>query len=86
MGTNFLRGDWPSLLASARALPLQGLVSLAVDKYPRTTYEYGNHVHIYMRVNSYSTVGVIEQKDMVNSGVRGRKKMDLRPEVYSKVS
>ena len=40
-----------------------------------------------MRVNSYSsTVGVIEQKDMVNSGVRGRKKINLRPEVYSKVS
>ena len=39
-----------------------------------------------MRVNSYSTVGVIEQKDMVNSGVRGRKKMNLRIEVASTVS
>jgi hypothetical protein len=43
---------------------------------------------IYMRVHSYSysTVGVIEQKDMVNSGVGGRKKMDLRTEVSSTVS
>jgi hypothetical protein len=39
-----------------------------------------------MRVYSYSTVGVIEQKDMVNSGVRGRKKMNLRIEVSSTVS
>ena len=40
---------------------------------------------IYAR-NNYSTVGVIEQKDMVNSGVRGRNKVNLRLEVYSKVS
>jgi hypothetical protein len=39
-----------------------------------------------MRVYSYSTVGVVEQKDMVNSGVRGRKKMNLRIEVASTVS
>jgi hypothetical protein len=43
-----------------------------VDKYPRTTYEYGNHVH--MCVYSYSTVDVIKQRNMVNSGVRGTKK------------
>ena len=36
--------------------------------------------------NSYSTVGVNEQKDMVNSGVRDRKKRNLRLEVYSIVS
>jgi hypothetical protein len=38
-----------------------------------------------MRVHSYSTctVGVVEQKDMVNSGVGDRKKRNLRPEVYS---
>jgi hypothetical protein len=36
-----------------------------------------------MRVYSYSTVGVVEQKDMVNSGVRDRKKRNLRLEVYS---
>ena len=29
-----------------------------VDKYPRTTYEYGNHVH--MCVYSYSTVDEIK--------------------------
>ena len=39
-----------------------------------------------MRGNNYSTVGVNEQKDMVNSGVRGRNKVNLRLEVYSKVS
>jgi hypothetical protein len=39
-----------------------------------------------MRGNNYSTVGVNEQKDMVNSGVRDREKRNLRPEVYSKVS
>ena len=33
------------------------------------------------RVHSYSAAGVIEQKDVVNSGVRGsRKKMNLRPQ------
>ena len=36
-----------------------------------------------MRVNSYSTVGVVEQKDMVNSGAGDRKKRNLRLEVYS---
>ena len=51
-----------------------------VDKYPRTTCEHGNHVHIC--ADNYSTVGVNEQKDMVNSGVRGRKKVNLRNEVY----
>ena len=41
-----------------------------VDKYPRTTYEYGNHMNIC--VYSYSTVDVIKQRNMVNSewGVR----------------
>ena len=34
-----------------------------------------------MRVRSYSTVGVVEQKDMVNSGVRGTKDKNLRTEV-----
>jgi hypothetical protein len=37
-------------------------------------------------VYSYSTVGVVEQKDIVNSGVRGRKKMNLRIEVASTAS
>ena len=57
----------------------------SVDKYPRATYEYGNHVHVCAE-NSYSTVDVNEQKDMVNSGVRDRKKRNLRLEVYSTVS
>jgi hypothetical protein len=35
-----------------------------------------------VRGNNYSTVGVNEQKDMVNSGARGRKKVNLRNEVY----
>ena len=56
-----------------------------VDKYPRTTCECGNHVHVCAE-NSYSTVGVNEQKDVVNSGVRDRKKRNLRLEVYSIVS
>jgi hypothetical protein len=43
----------------------------SVDKYPRTTYECGNHVHISRY--SYSTVDVIKLRDMVNSGVRGTK-------------
>ena len=34
-----------------------------------------------MRGNNYSTVGVNEQKDMVNSGVRGKKERNLRTEV-----
>jgi hypothetical protein len=52
----------------------------------RTTCEYGNHVHIICAYTA--TVGVIEQKDinMVNSGARGRKKMNLRTEVCSAVS
>jgi hypothetical protein len=55
-------------------------VRLSVDKYgyPRTTYEYGNHVHIC--VYSYSTVDVIKQRNMVNSGVRGTStKKDRNP-------
>ena len=47
-----------------------------VDKYPRTTYEYGNHVH--MCVYSYSIVDVIKQRNMVNSGVRGKKDRNPR--------
>ena len=34
-----------------------------------------------MRVNSYSAVGVIEQKGMVNSGVGSTKDKNLRTEV-----
>ena len=36
-----------------------------------------------MRGNNYSTVGVNEQKDVVNSGVGNRKKRNLRLEVHS---
>jgi hypothetical protein len=36
--------------------------------------------------NSYSTVDVIKQRNVVNSGVGGTKGMDLRIEVHSKVS
>ena len=35
-----------------------------------------------MRVRSCIIVDVIEQKDMVNSGVRGTKERNLRTEVY----
>jgi hypothetical protein len=39
-----------------------------------TTHEHGNQESCaHMRVNSYSAVGVIEQKDVVNSGARGTK-------------
>jgi hypothetical protein len=42
---------------------------VGVDKYPHTTYEHGNHVHIsYMRVSSYSKVDAVEHRDMVSSG------------------
>jgi hypothetical protein len=42
-------------------------------------YEHGNHVHVCAYTATvYSTVGVIEQKDMVNSGVRGVKGRNLR--------
>jgi hypothetical protein len=37
-----------------------------------------------MSVNSYSKVDAVEQKDMVNSGVRGTKDRDLRTEVDCK--
>jgi hypothetical protein len=39
-----------------------------------------------MRGNNYSEVVVNEQKDVVNSGARDRKKRNLRLEVHSKVS
>jgi hypothetical protein len=58
---------------------------MLISKYHRTAYEYGNHVHICAETTT-RTVDVNEQKDMVNSGVRDRKKRNLRPEVYSKVS
>ena len=54
-----------------------------VDKYPRTTYEYGNHVHIC--VYSYSIVDVIKQRNMVNSGVRGTKDKNLRSRCIGKL-
>jgi hypothetical protein len=40
----------------------------------------------HVRVYSYSAVGVVEQKDVVNSGVGDRKKRNLRLEVYSTVT
>ena len=55
----------------------------SVDKYPRTTYEYGNHVHIC--VYSYSIVDVIKQRNMVNSGVRGTKDKNLRSRCIGKL-
>jgi hypothetical protein len=60
-------------------LGLAALHHRAVDKYPRTTHEYGNHVHICK--HSYSTVDVNEQRNMVNSGVRGTKNNHLMIEV-----
>ena len=65
--------------------PLRGMLNKAgvVDKYPRTTYEYGNHVHIC--VYSYSTVDVIKQRDMVNSGVGGTKDRNLRSRCIGKL-
>jgi hypothetical protein len=50
-----------------------------VDKYPRTAFEYGNHVYICKP--SYSTVDGNEQRNMVNSGVRGTKKNHLMIEM-----
>jgi hypothetical protein len=35
-----------------------------------------------MYVSSYSKVGTVEQRYMVNSGVRGTKDRNLRTEVY----
>jgi hypothetical protein len=44
-------------------------------------------VHIsYMRVSSYSKVDAVEQRDMVNSGVRGAKDWSLRTEVDVRAS
>ena len=43
-------------------------------------------MHARTQLLRYSVVGMIEQKDMVNSGVRGRKKRNLRTEVSSAVS
>ena len=34
-----------------------------------------------MRVSSYSKVDAVKQRDVVNSGVRGTKDLDLRTEV-----
>jgi hypothetical protein len=56
-----------------------GLLERSVDKYPRTTYEYGNHVYIYMLyVSSYNKVDAIEQRNMVNSGVGGTEQEERR--------
>jgi hypothetical protein len=45
-----------------------------VDKHPRTTHENGNHVCERARVSSYlhssSEVDAVEQRNVVNSGVR----------------
>jgi hypothetical protein len=50
-----------------------------VDKYPRTTCEHGNHVHTCK--HSYSAADVNEQRNMVNSGVRGTKNNHLMIEM-----
>ena len=55
----------------------------SVDKYPRTTYECGNHVHVC--VYSYSVVDAIKQRNMVNSGVRGTKDKNLRSRCIGKL-
>ena len=57
---------------------------VAVDKHPRTAYEYGNHVHIIF-LYSYSTVDEIKQRDMVNSGVKGTKDRNLRSRCIGKL-
>jgi hypothetical protein len=67
---------------AGKQLALPGAVS-TVDKYPRTTYEYGNHVHIC--VYSYSIVDVIKQRNMVNSGVKGTKEKNLRSRCIGKL-
>jgi hypothetical protein len=56
---------------------------MCVGKCPRTTCEYGNHVStdVHMCKHSYSTVDVNEQRNMVNSGVRGTKNNHLMIEM-----
>jgi hypothetical protein len=62
---------------------LNGRYGTVVDKYPRTTCEHGNHVHIC--VYSYSTVDVSKQRNMVNSGARGAKDKNLRSRCIGKL-
>ena len=62
---------------------VRGTVIGHVDKHPRATREHGMReprAHTY--VSSYSNVGAIEQRCMVNSGVRGAKDKNLRTEVH----
>jgi hypothetical protein len=56
-----------------------------VDKYPRIILRTAGIrepcAYIYVCVSSYSKVDAVEQKDMVNSGMRGTKERNLRTEV-----
>jgi hypothetical protein len=51
---------------------------ILVDKYPRTTYEYGNHVRICAETTTVRYSRCERTKNMVNSGVRGTKDRNLR--------
>jgi hypothetical protein len=53
--------------------------AVTIYKHPRTTHEHGNHVHTCK--HSYSAVGVNEQRNVVNSGVRGTKNNHLMIEM-----
>jgi hypothetical protein len=77
------RVDPPRARARGARSRRTGAPAGGVAKYPRTTYEYGNHVHIF--VYSYSTVDVIKQRNMVNSGARGTKDKNLRSRCIGKL-
>ena len=61
-------------LATAKALTI-ALVCNVLISIPALRMNAGTTC-MYVS-NSYSTVGVIKQRNMVNSGVRGTKGMDL---------
>ena len=60
---SFLPSAWLDLclVVSPILVLVKKSVFLCVDKYPRTTYEYENHVHI-CRASSYSKVDAVEQR------------------------
>ena len=61
-------------------------MSECVEKYPRTTIRVntGTTCICARKQLLYSEVDAVEQKDMVNSGARGKKDRHLRTEVDCK--
>jgi hypothetical protein len=77
-------GDW-QLRLHVRCSTIATTRKAVLISIPVLRKNTGTMCILYMRGNNYSTVGVNEQKDMVNSGVRGTKDKNLRSRCIGKL-